>query len=234
MYFRIGLETNTEGRAQVWALDYPGCFSYGREGHEALHNFPAAVQDYIEWILRHGCQPWLSAPDAEVEAEEIWDVYTIDRDFELAEEGYEVNAWFRHDWKPLTGEDIARARLLLGWGREDLLAAVSGLSPEVLEARHPNERWSIAGILNHVGGAEWWYLDRLGLAFPRAEVPGEPFERLERVRARLLEVLAGLEGSRQVVGVDGEFWSPRKALRRAIWHERDHTFHIRKLLAHAS
>lgn len=26
------------------------------------------------------------------------------------------------------------------------------------------------------------------------------------------------------------FWSPRKLLRRALWHERDHTEHIRKVL----
>jgi hypothetical protein len=29
--------------------------------------------------------------------------------------------------------------------------------------------------------------------------------------------------------VDFEFWSPRKLLRRAVWHERDHTTHIRRL-----
>lgn len=34
------------------------------------------------------------------------------------------------------------------------------------------------------------------------------------------------------VGIDGEFWSPRKMLRRAVWHERDHTFHIDKLIGH--
>jgi hypothetical protein len=68
------------------------------------------------------------------------------------------------------------------------------------------------------------------LAFPREDVPDEPFERMEKVHALLLATLPGLVGSRQVVGVDGEFWSPRKLLRRSIWHERDHTFHIRSLL----
>ena len=34
----------------------------------------------------------------------------------------------------------------------------------------------------------------------------------------------------KVVGLEGELWSPRKMLRRAAWHERDHTEHIRKLL----
>jgi hypothetical protein len=43
----------------------------------------------------------------------------------------------------------------------------------------------------------------------------------------LLKSLPGLEASDKV---DGEFWSPRKVLRRAIWHERDHTAHSKKLL----
>jgi hypothetical protein len=34
-----------------------------------------------------------------------------------------------------------------------------------------------------------------------------------------------------VVGLEGEFWSPRKLLRRAVWHERDHSQHIRQLCA---
>jgi hypothetical protein len=45
-----------------------------------------------------------------------------------------------------------------------------------------------------------------------------------------VEILPGLSGSKQVMGIDGEFWSPRKLLRRAVWHEYDHIAHIRKLL----
>ena len=46
----------------------------------------------------------------------------------------------------------------------------------------------------------------------------------------LLKSLPGLEASDKVISVDEEFWSPRKVLRRALWHERDHTAHINKLL----
>ena len=46
----------------------------------------------------------------------------------------------------------------------------------------------------------------------------------------LLKNLPGLEASEKVIGIDGEFWSSRKVLRRAIWHEQDHTAHIKKLL----
>jgi hypothetical protein len=164
-----------------------------------------------------------------MQVEETWEVYSIDKAYDLASEGYEVNAWFRHDWKPLSEVDIQRGLNLLAWSRADLLAEVTHLSPQELNARQPGERWSISGILGHVGGAEWWYLDRLGLAFPRAKVLEEPFERLEAVRQLLVEQLPSLADSRLVIGMDGEFWSPRKLLRRAVWHERDHTLHIRKL-----
>ena len=86
------------------------------------------------------------------------------------------------------------------------------------------------GILAHVGGAEWWYLDRLGLSFPRSEVPDEPFARLEKVRKAFVAALVKLEAVKQVVGASGEIWSPRKMLRRALWHELDHVEHIQKLL----
>jgi uncharacterized damage-inducible protein DinB len=171
-------------------------------------------------------------PDGEIDVQlvETFEGYIIDENFALASEGYEVNAWFRHDWKPLTEEDITQGLKLLAWSRTDLLKAIAGLDLEQLERRYPGERWSIAGILGHVGGADWWYLDRLGLAFPRQQVPEEPFARLATIRGHLEKRLPELAGSQQVIGVDGEFWSPRKLLRRAVWHERDHTEHIHKLL----
>ena len=63
----------------------------------------------------------------------------------------------------------------------------------------------------------------------RAALPEDVLERLAAVRARLLHVLPDLEGLDLVVGRNGEFWSPRKLIRRALWHERDHTDHILKL-----
>jgi hypothetical protein len=226
---RIGLENNTEGRSQAWILGYPGCFAYGQDGSQALQSIPQAIMDYRHWIDIHCVESWLPR-DNDFILDETWECYAIDDNYQVVEDGYEVNAWFRNDWKPLREEDIHYGLLLLSWGREELMKTSEDLSPEVLERSYPNERWNIAGILNHIGGAEWWYLDRLGLAFPAAEVPDQPFERLNQVRQRLLEVLPGLIDSKQVVGIDGEFWSPRKLLRRAVWHEYDHVAHIRKLL----
>lgn len=229
MYFRIGLENNIEGRSIAWAVEHPGCFAYGETGNEALGNLPAAIEEYSGWIAQRETKTWLTPGDIEIQLDETWETYQINEDYEQVPDGYEVNAWFLYDWKPLRMEEIERGLKLLSWTRADVLEAVKDLGPEKLNATYPDERWSIAGILKHIGGAEWWYLNRLGLAFPRLEVPQEPFERLDKVRSRLEEVLPELVGSKQVVGIDGEFWSPRKLLRRAVWHERDHNIHIRKL-----
>lgn len=228
--FRVGLENNTEGRSQAWILGHPGCFTYGVNGAGALEAVPQAIRDYRQWVAAHTSKSWLAGDEIEWQLEETFECYSINSDYELVQDGYEVNAWFRHDWIPLSEEDIQRGLLLLGWGREDLLQVVGNLSHEILERTYPEERWNIAGIMKHIGGAEWWYMDRLGLAFPREDVPEDPFERLTKVRARLLEILPELSGSKQVVGVSGELWSPRKLLRRAVWHECDHIAHIRKLI----
>jgi hypothetical protein len=231
MVFKIGLENNVEGRSLAWGLEHPGLFAYGQTGPEALENFPTALQEYRTWIASHEMRPGSDLMDGEFELAETFQVFIIDEHFELAKEGYEVNAWFLYDWNPLRPEEIEAGLELLAWSRHDLLEMVRGLDAHTLDTKQAGERWSINGILRHVGGAEWWYLDRLGLAFSRDQVPDEPFERMEKVRAQLIQVLPGLTGSRQVVGIDGEIWSPRKLVRRAVWHERDHTTHIHKLKA---
>ena len=229
MPLRIGLENGVEGRSLAWGLEHLGLFAYGQTGADAQENLPAALQEYCTWIARHSSHPWHGIADVEFESVETYQVYIIDEQFNLAQEGYEVNAWFLHDWKPLLPEEIERGLTLLAWSRQDLLAMVQGLDERAMDTKQPGERWSIRGILRHVGGAEWWYLDRLRMAPPREEVPEEPFERLEKIRAQLIRVLPGMAGSNQVIGVDGEIWSPRKLLRRAVWYGRDHTAHIHKL-----
>ncbi len=168
--FQIGLENNTEGRSQAWVLGHPGCFAYGGDGSGALEAVPQAIRDYRQWIAVHTSESWLSGTDierserSEYRLVETWECYSISSDFEIVQDGYEVNAWFRHDWIPLTEEDIRRGLRLLSWSREDLMKIVSNLSTEILERTYPKERWNISGILKHIAGAEWWYLDRLGLA----------------------------------------------------------------------
>lgn len=233
MIFRVGIENNNEGyRSIAWTLGHPGCFAYGTDGEAAFAALPAAIRDYTAWIAGHEKQPWLTADGIELRIEETWTDYSLNEAFDRDESSdhYTVDAWFQHDWRPLTALEIERGLKMLHWSRADLSKVVEGLSAEKLDRTYPGERWSISGILRHIGGAEWWYLDRLGLALPSEQFPDEPFARLEVSQSQLDKVLPTLEGVSKVVGVDGEFWSPRKVLRRALWHGRDHIEHIKKLL----
>lgn len=233
----IGLENNIEGRSLAWALDYPGCFAYGQDEGEAIVRFAPAFVSYKDWVARHANGlAWLAGlQELDFRLAEVWNTYQIDENYQVVPAGYEVNAWFRHDWRPLSDEDVERGLQLLRWSRQDLLELVDEIPPEQMDVKKEGERWSIAGILGHVGGAEWWYLSRLGLAgMSRAELPRDWRERMEVVRARLEAILPTLAGREDLVrGIDGEFWSPRKLLRRAIWHERDHWMHISRLLLEA-
>ena len=233
MRIKIGVENGVEGRSLAWALDYPGCFAYGTEGSEAIIRIPGALLRYKDWVDSHLPDSWMkNLGDFDIHLEQSYQVETINQDFDLSETGYEVNAWFRHDWKPLGSEEVRRGSMILAWSRQDLLEMVAGLTPEQMTCQFTGERWSILGVLRHLANAEHWYLDRLGLIdTPRSALPEEPFERLDAVRKRLNHVLPSLEGSKQVNGADGEFWSPRKLLRRAAWHEIDHIEHILKLIA---
>jgi predicted RNase H-like HicB family nuclease/uncharacterized damage-inducible protein DinB len=209
-----------EGRWIAHAAGWPGCFASAETREAALADAPQAVADYLAWLRSHGER----APDERITV----DVDEVHRAWNIGPE-YEVSAFFAEDRPPLAEADIAKAQRLLAWTRGDLLNAVQGLTAEQRARPVPGQRWPLDGILNHVGGAEWWYLDRLGLAFPREDVPDDPPARLEKVRAHLLSVLPQLVGDERVVEKRGELWTPRKVLRRALWHERDHTAHIREL-----
>jgi len=231
MRVRVGLENGFEGRRSIaWALDFPGCVAYGDDSSEALLRFPQAVIRFCAWADSHSGSVWAELGDMDIRLVETWEVYQIHRAFNPANDRIEINAWFRDDWLPLQAEEIERALEVLRWQRSDLLQIVTGLDDERLDRVHEGERWTMRGLLAHVATAEWWYLDRFDLFGPRSLLPKNPHERLAMVRQRLLEALPGLAGKDWVFGKDGELWSPRKLLRRAIWHERDHIEHIMKLI----
>lgn len=230
MLIRIGIENGFQGRSQAWALDYPGAFAYGLDSGEAIMNLPQALIHYQHWVNHHAGFERVQLGDFDLRLADTWDVYTLSKDFNPDPQGVPINAWFHDDWRPLSAEDVSDGLDLLGYSRQDLLAIVQGLPAEKLDQAYSEERWSIRGILAHIATAEWWYLDRFGQGGPRADLPKDPYERLEFTRARLRALLSGLVDVEQVLGKEGEFWSPRKLLRRVLWHEMDHIQHITKLL----
>ncbi|HLB65441.1 MAG TPA: type II toxin-antitoxin system HicB family antitoxin [Anaerolineales bacterium] len=209
-----------EDRWVAHVPDLPGCFASDKERDEAINAVPAAIQEYVAWCSGHGLHvSGISGPMVVDEVIRSW----------MYEDDYEVNAFFAADRPPILPDEVAEIQLLLSATRSDLSSAVADLDEEALLKELAGERWPVAGILGHLAGSEWWYLDRLGLAFSRADLPEDPFERLRTVRDHLLASLPVLPRRLGVVTLGGETWSARKVIRRTLWHERNHTHHILRL-----
>lgn len=221
MPYFINLE-QMEHQWIAYATGLPGCSASGPSCDAAIAAAPTAIATYAEW-----CRPAVMVPPEppfEVVVDEIHRAWLMEPD-------NEVNAFFAADRAPLTAPEVEVRLRLLDLTRRDLLAAVDGLEPDDLSRTVPDPHWPIGGILNHTARAERWYLSRLGIDVAGFDEGAIVFERLARVRTRLVEVLPGLVGDERVLAVEGELWSPRKLTRRALWHERDHTAHIRQVRA---
>lgn len=234
MQLITGLELNIEGRNLAWALGFPGCFSYGEDDQEALLRLPQSFVAYQKWVnFKAGENSWLKdITDFDVRLVETFRVYAINENYDVVVKGYDVNAWFQNDWVVLTEEEVHRGLLLMEWSRQDLLQLLEDIPPDLLDKNFAGERWNILGIVKHIGNAEWWYMNRLGLsALNHQELPQDVYSRIKLVREELKKVMPDLIGKDLVRGKEGEFWSPRKLLRRVLWHEKDHIHHIYKLIS---
>ncbi len=217
--FSVCLE-EMETRWVAHASSLPGCFASADTREQALALLPDAIEAYLAWRRELGDRNTLPDVSAELRIDEVvkeW-AYPPDPD-------YIVNAFFASDALPLREEEIPVFRTVLNASYAGLLAAASGLAPEVLQTPVEGE-WNILGILMHCSRAAWWYLDRIDIAPRHMDEPHGWEERLALAQKTLLAALPSLAGSAQVEMRSGELWSPRKVVRRSLWHLRDHTGHI--------
>lgn len=234
MRILIGVENNNEGRSVAWSLEHFGCYAIGEDGQSAVVALARSIPEYVNWIEKNAEESWFSPDDIDIRLVEVLDDYFIDEKFDQVakdEGGRLIKAFFKSDWKPLTQIDIEHVLQIISWSRRELIEIISKLDDDTLNKTIIDGEWSIRQIIAHLGRSEWWLVDRLGRTHSEELLPEDPFERLNIERGNLIEVLPDLIDLRQVIGKDGEIWSPRKVLRRVCWHERDHIQQIQRLLA---
>lgn len=232
MHIRVGLENNIEGRTLAWALDYPGCFAYGKDETEALIRLPRALLEYEYWIKNHTSESWVNFEDLGMHVVEHYETFRMGEDYRPAPpgQGYEINAWFIDDWRPLSSDEIDQGLKIFHWQREELLGGLSTLDAEILEKDFPGQRWNILGIARHIANAELWYLQRLDLTdLKYQQLMSDPEKRLAQTAEQIDAIFRSFTGQVTVKGIEGEIWSCRKILRRTLWHQRDHIEHIKEL-----
>lgn len=218
---RVGLELPAPGSREpvgAWLLDHPGCFAKGSDVEAALADVPRAIERY----LRFAAPLEVRTPSGPIEIAER---------FECAMIGdYEVSASFAGDAGAPSEAEAAFCRGMLSATRPALLAAAVRAG----EGRSGDR--SVEAMLHHVASAEWWYASRLAEDPERVRVHGRSGEqdaraRLASVRAWALERIAETPRLGALERVHrGERWTPRKVLRRYVYHELDH---LRELEARA-
>lgn len=227
--YDVYLEEMAGGATLALILDLPGCFANGATREATLEQLQQATVDYHSWLRRHDeYAPEVHGPF----------VFTVNESFQMASEGGAHHGFFAPDAEVATEEDIEWALTLLGWQGEDLLALVGSLGDAMLDWKPTEapETLSIRQTLDHLAQKEIWYMGRLDDTPPAislSALAGPTIERFQRVRqAATLRVKSYPKELRgKVFTHEGEQWTLRKALRCAVWHERDHLQRIEYLLA---
>lgn len=143
---------------------------------------------------------------------------------------YLINACFQDDHRPLAYWDVAVAMRLLDWAYQDLDAVLASVNSDKLARPSHRDRVTVAGLVTHIADTENWYFDRLGLGLLKEGLPDELRQRLAVVQANTRAQSPYLVENERVMEHEGETWTARKVLRRALWHIRDHTRQLDRLL----
>ena len=242
-HYAVYLEMGAEGRCLAHVLDLPGCVVRAPTRGEALEALPEAIRAHWAWLRRHGEDAPPAGEPAEIEVAEEQAGGPFDPG--------DAAALFTPDRGPLSGEEMEVTFRLMGHARADLLALVRELPDAVLDwppihtgAGPGQPAFTLRRLLRHVGNAEEWYVSRL---VPPETLPPEweddeqlsLFDFLEMERRTVLARLRQLDEAQRGEAYHPtawtehpeEAWTARKALRRAVEHERQHTAQARRILA---
>ena len=245
IHYPVYLEIADDGRCMAHVLSpstgsgqaLPGCTVRAPSRDEALRRLPEAIRDYHAWLRRHGEPAPLDEEPIKIE--------TVggSSGFGPFDPG-DAAALFPPDREPVTPEEMEHHFRLMAHARADLLTLVQALPDDLLDWQSDPQSFSIRRLLRHIGNAEEWYVSRL---VPPDTLPLEweqdeelpIFEFLEmerrtavaRLRQLTEEERAGVFYPAHWTQHPEEPWTARKALRRFLEHEREHTAQVRKILA---
>lgn len=208
IYIECDDETLKEGGYLAHIPAIPGCVGRGLTKKEAVARCEETLRSYLALLIHAG----VSGVPRETDKLE----------FDVRECAGPI---FPSDYNPLMPNETEQLVQWMEVSRDELLEVIAKLPPEALDWKPNPNIYSIREILNHIGNADWWYVQRLKLW------PTDVKERLDATRKLLSDSLRNLAGADrgQVTVHYGEEWTPRKVARRALEHEREHLAQIREI-----
>lgn len=241
--YDVYLEVSDGGASMAHVLQLPGCAASGESLDDALANVVDAIADYYDWLGRHADPSHAGTSAITIELAEVT------RGLGPFQRG-DAAALFGPDREPLSRDELETCLRYAGYSRADLLALTSELPDDVLDWRpglegpHAHDAMTVREILRHAGNAEEWFASRLVRperlpAEWRGDARLPVFEFLDMERRTVAGLLRGLSDDELEEIIfptwftehPDEGWTARKALRRLLEHEREHTRHIRGILS---
>lgn len=228
MHYHLLVEDLDIDHWVAFVQELPGCSGIAHTPQDAIAKVPGAISDYAAWLTGHGYTIETPTTPTQVKVSEEFHSFPSGRNSE-----YLVNAFFKDDERVVTQVDAGFWAAQMRYAEQDLMQILAQV-PEEIKAGWNTDiaRDALAGVANHLAGAEWWYFSHLGLAFDRDTMPHETLAKLETVWAQTLARYPELVGNttQRVNESDGEWWSARKVMRRALWHRREHTTQIEEMV----
>jgi hypothetical protein len=214
VYLEIGKKKVIAG-----ALEWPGWCRIGRDEESAL-------QALAEYALRY--EKVLRAAGIDFDARADATALTV---VERLEGNATTDFGVPHippsvDAEKVTTAEMRRLQAIMEACWEAFDAAVKGARGKKLRKGPRGGGREVAGIVEHVVGAEASYLSSLGGKAPKGS--GDPEEELDLLRRAVFDTLAAsARGEIDPVGPrGGARWSARYFVRRAAWHVLDHVWEI--------
>jgi predicted N-acetyltransferase YhbS len=232
---RVWLERDYDGgRWGAWLLEVPGAFSAATSRPLAVSQSPSTLGWFREWVARHG--ETLELPD-------VGSVEEVEEAAATVVDGYERNATFAFDDRPVGQEELEAAVRRLEFARADLRAVIAAIhehetvSGPIPTASDDGER-SAVEVLRHLAGAEVWLGSRLDPAarFDGPPRDGDPDTYLEATRAWAIANLRRLHAADPAAARTdgkGESWTLAKVVRRYVYHSIDHLRELDRRLGRA-
>lgn len=207
---RAVVEYNAEG-ALVWAENLPGAFSRGQSEQAALMKLPEAANRFRLWS---GGQPF-SSPRIEVVERHHTALCVREADSEVI---------FESEKSPLSRNEYGRLRELVLRSAADFERLYQSIPDKDVTDIPP--RNTFLGILprtaremyEHVNCVTAYYVGEVGAVWENRP------DMLENRRGAL-EVLEKTDRFLELPATQGSFqewWSPRKVMRRFLWHDWIH------------
>lgn len=222
--FDVYVESNRLGRTIAHIPQLPGCIVRAQTPDQALSHVEEAIIQYLLWLGAHGGAP---RPVPSLIQTRIVEQCT---GAAASGSGSRV-ALLQPDCLPIDRKELEEYLQRMSYSRKDLLEITSTFPSDVLMFRPHRRQRTIREILQHIAGAEQWYLTRL-MKVPRFPVQKTHLLRLQVVREAALRLLSqcDLRRSARVVEKAGEAWTLRKVFRRFLEHEREHMLEIERRL----